>query len=156
MADISLNINGAKVLVEITRRGWFTAEYDGADFEAESLKALEAKLTKATRVKLADLKVPFSIITSANRYGAEMVIKHGICRGLNQQNQHPLVTYDDGEKGTVSGYGEKVLRRLTDAEIADWIRLREARDAALSAYEGWVNERQINLQVQIKTALEAL
>lgn len=157
----TFHVDDEPIDIEVSGSGTFEAEFEDQSYTAKTLEQLEADLTKIVRKAKKAKPIPVSVVdlvpnekrngweTGAFKDGRGVV--HAILRGQHaRQNQYLLRVDDkDATKFQLSTYSSqgaaKIVRRLTENEVADYARLAGEADGAAKALEDWVEARRFDV-----------
>lgn len=108
LTDLTINVKGDEFTfaVEVTEDGTFTTDYQGDVVNDERLDSLRRSLQDVVLASRAE--VPF--VTATGRAG--------IIRGYHAGQRALLVTWSNGEKGTLNTHAQ-VYRELSDEQVAE-------------------------------------
>lgn len=153
----SERIEGELVEIDVDGSGTFWAEFADVRHSGATLLELKEKLgreikkakeTKPLEVTVVDL-VPNvkkgGWENGAYRDGRGAV--HALLRGKHKTQGQYLLRDLEGKAFQISTYsngGHKILRRLSDEEIAEYARLAGEADGATKALEEWISARSAN------------
>jgi hypothetical protein len=129
-----VEVKGDTYEVSVDSEGMFWAR-DANDnrVKADTLAAVKKKLAAAT----VRVSVPYTKFIRG--WGKNVKLVDGEFTGLHSDGRHVLAR-ENGKAVQTPGY-DKFLRRLTDAERAELLRLVEAEAAAKEAVEKFTDER---------------
>ena len=143
----------------VTSSGWFHAYPQGANADkADSLaagashKELVARLKLKARERRVQAKIPFTEITGST-------LRDGVARAISIKNyrHEVLVTWADGTKDQISGYGEQ-LRRVWGEErerIAEAARIAAEAEQTAARAKKWLDHLTKPYRFNLRDAVEA-
>lgn len=153
----TITIDGRAFSIEVDNDGRFHAEHDGDALAADTLAEIEKKLRARCRRAKVRLSLPVSVagvvIQQKDRYGRVsgrridgIGTMHATITGLHAQNSDVLLEYPDGEKERRGRWGEAgfLTQRLSNAQIAEYVRLATADRDAHDALEAWKKKHAID------------
>lgn len=153
-------VDGVTYQINITYDGRFSTTYDDDEISSKTLDKLLARLRSLMRKRKVTEKaaLPVTVLGGRGYYynKEEEKFRHGVVTGIHASNNNILFKQDGGKQGTeqLSGYNN-VYRRLTDAEMAEYIKLVRAQEAAREAVENWDKEHRIDVQKELGKIEEA-
>lgn len=149
-----LRIDGCTLDVFVSETGEFSSRWNGDRIAAPTLKALREKRQKQIR-SAGRIAVPCTLIEDMWHSDKPRITQITLV-GIHAGNSNPLYK-EDGEDTTeqLRWSGSKVFRRLTDEEIAEFLRLKQEITAAEAALEAWKAERSVNPTTLLTDAQDA-
>lgn len=163
----TITIGDERIDVDVDAAGKFSATYQEEDYRTTTLDELTKKLEQAHRDAKQAIRVPVTVLglipnVEKNRYGKPdpftrgRGVVHGVLRGKHGRLSVYLLTSDDGKKFQVETYSSAptICARLTDVQVARYLELAEAKDAAVAALETF--EEVAALDVAAVTAGKAV
>jgi len=141
--------DGPRIEIEVDALGVFSAEVDEVEYTGKTKDELIEKLKKAVRRQARMTPVEITIldfdpaIRDRPRYNRtreeteEGRHTHATLRGQNPRTRELLLTID-GKKSAEYSLDDQITRRLSDAEVAEFQRLKVAIAAAEAAYAEWL------------------
>lgn len=151
-------IGDQKIEIEVEQGGMFVASFNDHDYRAstrvELLDQLKTAVKKAAQQGMVDVSV-LGLVPTTNDdrlYSRTTPYKLGdgvVHAKLRSRHEREYNTYllvsDAKQKFKVSGSLEgTIARRLTDPEVAEYLRLREALRVATTAVEDFVGAVKLN------------
>lgn len=152
MTDFDMNVRGTIVKVqfdpprdatEATFRAWVGGEWISGPTWLDVRTKVAAALKKAEKA----LSIEFTQITRG-------AATDGKVYGVHAGTGAPMVEWEDGSRGQAEGIfrGGAILRRLTDAEKDEFLRLQEAYEAADKALSDAGREWGLDIGKAIRAA----
>ena len=134
----TMSVNGMSCDIQVSPDGVFSSRVAGTRLTAPTLEELEKQLRSLTRKQKVTVAVPATLLGRCYIepqyqrphwvYGDG--VQHVTLYGLDVDGDAKIRDDKTGEK--VRDY-QRMVRRLTDAEAAEYTRLYRAKDAAQSA-----------------------
>ena len=166
-----MTFRGEKVEIHVDSEGMFYARIGLDSLKEETLKALVAKLRRASNKTRVTVAVPATLLNVQDHTGSGFSRKyHGqtckrvVLTGINPKTDEVNFTYENGEKGSQSRWNRDAAfgRPMTDADIAEWKRLDKARRVAKDAFDkfeekftGRLGRNEFDALQVVKDAIEA-
>lgn len=153
-------IGGEQVEIQVDSNGKFEAELDGAEYRADTHAALVETLRKAAKRRAKLTPVEITILdykaTSGrwNEDSHEGSITHAVLRGKNPRTRSLLITVgaDKTTYDTYSSRDRNIARRLTEAEVEEFRRLKAAIKAAEDEYQAWQTSVRFDVEAFLSKA----
>jgi hypothetical protein len=148
------SIDGYKFDIEILDSGEFYTRIHGEEVEAPSLKGLTDKVRKMIR-RAGRIAVPVTHITTRYRHNKETPeVTQVILTGIHGSNRNILYKDEKTGESEQASYSSEFYKRLTGEEIAAYIALVKAAEAASRAVETWKEKHRVNPHQLIEQAAE--
>lgn len=141
-----------RIDVSVTSAGFFEAEWDDVRYSAKTLDELQEQLTRAVKKTRETKAVDVSVLNlipktkkgqfyeSRDPFEEGRGVVHAKLRGKHERESAWLLTSDDGKRFKISNYSSgtnDLCRRLTSAEVEEYMRLAQAVDAAEAALDAF-------------------
>lgn len=161
MATLGIKrIADTNIKIEVNDAGVFSASFEEETFSGKTMEQLEgslkAAIKKAKELHPVDVSVVGKVPKLHDPYGHKYTdgvgVVHAILRKRHDRSAVYLFTAADGTKFQLSSYHSRdhICRRLTDEETAEYLRLRQAVEAAKVVLEAWTEERRVNADEALK------
>jgi hypothetical protein len=155
-----------RIDVEIDGSGMFSAEFEDQDYSAPTRKELVEKLQAAVRKakKQGTVNVTvLGLVPAAKRYASDdnyapgAGVVHAKLRARHERQNAWLLISESKQRFQVGTYrtDSTIVRRLTDAEVAGYLDLREAVRMAEVALEDFIGAVKIDPDQALQDAAEA-
>lgn len=145
-------IGTEKIEIFVDASGQFHAEYNDESFNADTRAGLLDLLSKAVKSKEKETAIPVTFIDLVpstknsgwgdDKYTTGRGIMHAKLRGKHarESNTYLFVSDDGKTKFKMGRYNglNKLCRRLTPEEIAEYTRLAKEVDFAEANMDGWL------------------
>lgn len=157
-----------KIEIYVDGSGQFSAEFNDNRYEAATRKELLEQLTKAVKLARQQGTVDVTVLgLIENRDGrgrripgepftAGAGVVQAKLRGKHAREHGAwLLVSDAGDKFQVRGWSGRagtIARRLTEAEVADYLTLLEAKRVAETALENFVGAVKVDPEEELQNA----
>jgi hypothetical protein len=134
--------DGRKHQIDVVQ-GKFTTVIDGESITADTYDKLKQKITRLGRRKTIKLALPATLARANRRYDNDgfKLIDVNIT-GIHLRNRNVLYrTVSDGKAGDVE-YSDKLMVRLDAKQHAHFKGLYTAKQAAIAAYEKFIETHE--------------
>ncbi len=138
-------VDKKKFTIEITDSGQFRSVVDGDSIGADTLDKLKAKIVRSQRLEKVRVALPATLAGRPRRHwtaedGPQALIDI-VITGIHQRNKSVLYRKVGGkeEAGTID-YNDVLLKRLTEDQKAEYLRLQKAKRDTEKSFEGYQNK----------------
>lgn len=158
-------VQGERIDIEVEKSGQFSADWDGHTFREDTKAKLLEALKKA--IKASSKRPPVEVTILDWRFESNFndddrgYVAHVQLRGQNVRTHQYLLTCtgEDGEpeKRTIyaNEFTERVVRRLTDEEVAEYSVLVDKVKQAEAAVQAFREARAFDAEAWIRGELQA-
>jgi hypothetical protein len=152
-------IGGDSISITVDNTGVFRATYDEEEYSAKTLEELRALLKRAEAKRAGRQAIEVTVIdlvpadkAQSRNYAPDPFeegrgVVHALLRKRHERQSAYLLTSVGGVKFQIRSYGtgsKGICRRLTDAEVAEYLRLGAAVDEAKAAFEAFREQALID------------
>lgn len=158
-------IDGRRVEIIVEDDGRFVASCDGDEWRDVTYSGVLDKVRRDLRKSRVRIAIPATMVGSElhkPKYGrpharaATAGVRHFTITGMHGRTRNVLVKWEDtGESEQLRYYGSgNIVRRLTAADVSEFVTLAKERDRANKAYDAFIEKRALGSRRDISEYVE--